>query len=37
MSHPARGPRSGVDGKTNGASGQYADARIVAAANEVAA
>ena len=36
MSHPARTPRSGIDGKTNGASGRYA-ARIVAAANEAAA
>ena len=37
MSHPARDPRSGIDGKMNGASGRYADACIVAAANEAAA
>ncbi len=37
MSHPARDPRSGIDGKTNGASGRYTDACIVAAASEAAA
>ena len=36
MNHPAREPRSGIDGKTNGASGRYADACVVAA-NEAAA
>ena len=37
MSHPARGPRSGIDGKANGASGRDVDACVVAVADEAAA
>ena len=37
MSHPARGPRSGIDGKANGASGRYAVAVIESTADEAAA
>lgn len=36
MSHPARGSRSGIDSKTNGASGRYAVAGIESAADEAA-
>lgn len=37
MSHPARNPRSGIDGKANGASGRDADACVVAVVDEAAA
>ena len=37
MSYPARGPRSGIDGKANGAGGRYADVCIAAAVSEAAA
>jgi hypothetical protein len=37
MSHPARGPRSGIDGKANGASGRDAVVGIESAADEAAA
>jgi len=37
MSYPARGPRSGIDGKVNGASGRYANVCIEAAVSEAAA
>jgi hypothetical protein len=36
MSHPARGLRSGIGGKPNGAGGRYADACAVAAVSEAA-
>jgi len=37
MSHPARGPRSGIDGKANGAGDRSAAGRVAACAREVAA
>ena len=37
MSYPARGPRSGIDGKANGASDRYADVCNAVAVSEAAA
>jgi hypothetical protein len=37
MSYPARDPRSGIDGKANGASGRYANVCIEAVVSEAAA
>jgi hypothetical protein len=37
MSYPARGPRSGIDGKANGAGGRYANVCIEVAVSEAAA
>jgi hypothetical protein len=37
MSYPARGPRSGIDGKANGAGGRYANVCNAVAVSEAAA
>ncbi|MFP5403077.1 MAG: hypothetical protein ACLGG2_00120 [Gammaproteobacteria bacterium] len=34
MSHPARGPRSGIDGKANAAGGRYDEAGLIAGVRE---
>jgi hypothetical protein len=36
MSYPARGPRSGIDGKANGASGRHAEGCAEVDVGEVA-